>query len=175
MSTRTQVNPPATIPATSTSTHGGAGNNGKVLILDGNGKADGLDITTLKAAAKVDTVAATNVGAGASGKALVVDGAGKAAGRVLETDGAKLDGIQSGVATLVAGAATVAVKVTANTRIVVSPKNPVPGAGSLTVNYGALVADRTPGAPGSFIISALLAAGTINVLDTSDVDWIAIG
>jgi hypothetical protein len=39
---------------------------------------------------------ATNGGAGNATKALLLDAAGKAAGRVLETDGAKLDGIAAG-------------------------------------------------------------------------------
>ena len=45
----------------------------------------------------------------------------------------------------------------------------------LTTNYAALSGDRSVGAPGSFKIKAVVAAGTINVADVSTVDWLAIG
>lgn len=50
-------------------------------------------------------------------------------------------------------------------------KTPVGDA--LTVKYAALAADRIDGAPGSFKISALIAAGggAINGADTSTIDW----
>ena len=47
----------------------------------------------------VSSATATNGGAGNAGKVLALDASGKAAGRVLETDGAKLDGIISPVLT----------------------------------------------------------------------------
>lgn len=59
-----------------------------------------------------------------------------------------------------------------NTSIVVSQNAPVGDA--LTVKYAALVADRVNGAPGSFQITAITAAGggTANGADTSTIDWI---
>jgi len=48
---------------------------------------------------------------------------------------------------------------------------PVPGAGNLTISLFAPVADRVLGAAGSFKPRAALADGTVNVLDTSDVEW----
>lgn len=82
--------------------------------------------------------------------------------------------IQSGVATLTAGdSGAIAATVTANTRIVVTLKTA--NTTTLTTNYAALSGDRSVGAPGSFKIKAVVAAGTINVADVSTVDWIAIG
>lgn len=56
-------------------------------------------------------------------------------------------------------------------KILVSLKTPVGDA--LTIKYAALAADRAPGAPGSFKISALSAAGggAINGVDVSTIDW----
>ena len=82
--------------------------------------------------------------------------------------------VQSGVATLTAGdSGAIAATVTANTRIIVSLKTA--NTTTLTTNYAALSGDRSVGAPGSFRIKAVVAAGTINVADVSTVDWIAIG
>lgn len=82
--------------------------------------------------------------------------------------------IQSGVATLTAGdSGAIAATVTANTRIIVTLKTA--NTTTLTTNYAALSGDRSVGAPGSFKIKAVVAAGTINVADVSTVDWIAIG
>jgi len=84
--------------------------------------------------------------------------------------------IQKGTAAIVAGtgktAAIPAFMNGVNTSIVVSLKTPVGDA--LTVKYAALAADRVDGAPGSFQISALIAAGggAVNGADTSTVDWI---
>jgi hypothetical protein len=60
-----------------------------------------------------------------------------------------------------------------SSQIEVSVGTPVPGAGNLTVRYGVLETSRTNGAgTGSFTISALNAAGTLNALDQStNVRW----
>lgn len=50
---------------------------------------------------------ATNNGAGDAGKVLKLDGNGKAAGRVLETDGAKLDGIDANATAVVKRTVTI--------------------------------------------------------------------
>lgn len=92
--------------------------------------------------------------------------------------GSQAGSIQSGSTTLVAGTSpAISAAVTANTRIIGFVKTMTPGAGNLTVQYGALATDRVVGAvgTGSFKIKALVAAGTINVNDVSVVDWIAIG
>lgn len=82
--------------------------------------------------------------------------------------------IQSGVATLTAGdSGAIAATVTANTRILVTLKTA--NTTTLTTGYAALSGDRSVGAPGSFKIKAIVAAGTINIADVSTVDWIAIG
>jgi hypothetical protein len=78
--------------------------------------------------------------------------------------------VQKGTTTLVAGVSPlVAATITATSRIGFAIKDPANGA--LTVKFAALTADRVVGAPGSFRITALLAAGTINIADTSAMDW----
>lgn len=82
--------------------------------------------------------------------------------------------IQGGVATLVAGVtAAIAANISANSRIVALLKNP--NTTALTTDYAALAADRVNGSPGSFKLTALVAAGTINVNDISDLDWLVFG
>lgn len=84
-------------------------------------------------------------------------------------------GIQSGTSTLVAGTVTIVATITASSRIVVTIQDAVPGAGNLTIELAVPNATRVVGAPGSFDVQANIAAGTINVLDTSTFDWIVIG
>lgn len=84
--------------------------------------------------------------------------------------------VQAGTTTLVAGVSpAIAANINANSRIFGFIKTMTPGAGNLTVQYGALASNRTVGTPGSFEITALLAAGTINTADTSVLDWLVIG
>lgn len=83
--------------------------------------------------------------------------------------------IQAGTTTLVAGVSpAIAAVITASSRIFGFVKVMTPGAGNLTVEYGALAADRAIGSPGSFKITALLAAGTINNVDVSSIDWLVV-
>lgn len=85
-------------------------------------------------------------------------------------------GIQSGVTTIdgaTGKSPAIVATITASSRILVTLKNPANGA--LTVKFAALVGDRVVGAPGSFKVAALVAAGTVNTADTSDVDWLVIG
>lgn len=80
-------------------------------------------------------------------------------------------GIRRGTVTLVSGTATVAdTSVTANTRIVLTPTTLAPGAGNQTVSFSV----PTKTASTSFVVRANVAAGTINNLDTSTLDYIAI-
>lgn len=71
--------------------------------------------------------------------------------------------------------ASIAATITAASRIEVTVKTPVGDA--LTIKYGALSADRVIGAPGSFMIAALVAAGggAVNVADSSTVDYLIVG
>jgi len=79
--------------------------------------------------------------------------------------------MQGGTTTLVLGISPLIVaNITPTSRIVCTVKDP---AGvNLTASYGALASSRVNGTPGSFRITAMLAAGTINILDGSTVDWL---
>lgn len=99
---------------------------------------------------------------GASGQSLTTSGAG-----VLSWSNA----LQSGTGTLTAGAQTITANISVNSRILVTFKDPSPGAGSLTTSISAPSAGRSVGTPGSFAVQANLADGSINVLDTSTFDW----
>lgn len=100
--------------------------------------------------------------------------AGEVVADLTAMDGRNSSLIQSGVATLTAGdSGAIAATVTASTRIIVTLKTA--NTTTLTTGYAALSGDRSVGAPGSFRIKAIVAAGTINVADVSTVDWIAIG
>jgi hypothetical protein len=79
--------------------------------------------------------------------------------------------VQRGVVTLSSGVtATISAHITSASRIVVSQKSPSGTAN--TVEYSALTGDRSTGSPGTFKITALIAAGTINTADNSTVDWV---
>jgi len=81
--------------------------------------------------------------------------------------------IRVGQVTLEAGTATVTdAQTTANTRVLLTPYGtPSPGAGNLTNTYGHV--SNSAGA--SFVVRANLEDGTINNLDTSTLNYIAIG
>jgi len=86
--------------------------------------------------------------------------------------GSSVTNQQSGTATLAAGTVSIAATITAASVIVATVKTPANH--TLTVDYAVLSADRSVGAPGSFKITAVLAAGTINTADTSTIDWIVV-
>ncbi len=96
---------------------------------------------------------------------------------LLTTTSATGVAIQSGEATIVDGeTALIEATITAASRIVGFLKTPVTG--TLTVKFAALDSDRVvgvAGAGGGFKLTALVAAGTINVADDSVLDWIVIG
>lgn len=79
--------------------------------------------------------------------------------------------VQSGTATLTAGTVTVAMNVTAATRVTMSWKgNPA------TLTTQIVSPTRNVGAPGSVVFNGLVAALTVNVADNvSTFDWIAVG
>jgi hypothetical protein len=84
---------------------------------------------------------------------------------------------QSGSATLVAGTVTVTgVTLTANSVVTFSRKTQG-GTVSSTVGYEAPSASRTAGGTftGSFVLNAVVAAGTVNAADTSVIDWFVVG
>lgn len=107
-------------------------------------------------------------GATANRTATFADGTGTAP--IVTSTGNGL--IRHGTVTLVAGTATVTdTAVTANTRIVLTATTLTPGAGNLTISFSV----PTKTASTSFVVRANLADGTINNLDTSVLDYIAIG
>jgi|SRR6478735_5389473 len=78
--------------------------------------------------------------------------------------------MQSGTTTLVLGISPlIAANINATSNIVCTLRTPV--GVNLTTGYAATAAARVNGNPGSFRITAMLAAGTINILDGSTVDW----
>ncbi len=86
-------------------------------------------------------------------------------------------GIYKGTGTLTAGTSAAPISapgLAATSRILVNVSTMTPGAGNLTVQYSALNADRVTGLAGTFKITALLAAGTINIADVSLVDYIVM-
>lgn len=134
--------------------------------------------TTIDAAAAVALTAKKNRGANEIDLGLImssaVDEVQKAADATFATTAALAAAVaaavQKGTTTLVAGASpAIAATITASSRIGVTLKDPANG--TLTHKFAALSADRVVGAPGSFKITALLAAGTINAADTSTMDW----
>lgn len=79
-------------------------------------------------------------------------------------------GVQSGTTTLVAGVSpAVACYLSANS--VVTWGLEAPAGTALTIEYAALAANRSNGTPGSFKITALIAAGTIDAANTSTLRW----
>lgn len=155
-------------------TAAGAAEWGAVNLADTDA-VTGLLPTANLAPGTAAQIAVTNAGATAKVDVSISGDATLAATGALTVT--KLNGslFQSGVATLVAGVtAAIAATVTANTRIVAFLKTP--NTTNSTAKYAALDADRSIGAPGSFKITAIIAAGdTINVADVSTVDWIAFG
>lgn len=81
------------------------------------------------------------------------------------------NGDNSGVATLIAGVVTILFPdLTASSRIFATCKTP--RVTTLTTNYIARDTGRIVGT--SFTLEAVVAAGTINVADLSDLDWYVI-
>ena len=119
----------------------------------------------------------TNVGTIGSGAAMFCDSNDRpsTAIRAKTADGATRDIIQqSGAQVLTAGTtALIPATITATSRIIVTQKTP--GTTTNTVEYSALGTDRVigiGGAGGGFKLTALVAAGTINVADVSTLDWV---
>jgi uncharacterized protein (DUF697 family) len=81
--------------------------------------------------------------------------------------------IQTGTATLVAGTVTITARLT-STSVIQLTRNTVGGTVTSTIMYAAPAATRNVSAS-TFVILAVVAAGTINVADTSTVDWVVLG
>ena len=81
--------------------------------------------------------------------------------------------IQTGIATLAAGTATVSARLTSSSVILLT-RATKGGTVTSTIGYSAPVADRDASA-GTFVLLAVVAAGTINVADESDVEWVVLG
>ena len=80
---------------------------------------------------------------------------------------------QYGTATLVAGTVTVSARLTSTSTIQLT-RNTVGGTVTSTIMYAAAAASRSTSAS-TFVILAVVAAGTINTADESTVDWVVIG
>lgn len=108
-----------------------------------------------------------NADANLANKALLSDGAGNLSWG---------NAIQSGAANLTNGvSAAIPANISATSRIFIQAGDVVPGAGNLTIDYRPLAADRVNGTPGSFKITAVIAAGTINALDQSQgIMWMVL-
>lgn len=93
------------------------------------------------------------------------------AGVLSPADKTKLDTMQAGTGTLVAGTATIAANITALSRITVSMKDP--GAGAITGFAGFKVpaAARVVGAPGSFDVTAIDDAKATIATAVCTFDW----
>jgi hypothetical protein len=79
---------------------------------------------------------------------------------------------QYGTVVLVAGTATVSTAaVTANSRVFFT--RTTSNTTTLTLAYACTT--KTPGAPGSFVVQAQVAAGTLNNADISTLDWFVVG
>ena len=82
---------------------------------------------------------------------------------------------QSGSAVLVAGTVTVSgVTLTANSVILMSRKTQG-GTITSTVGYEAPSGSRGSGNGATFVINAVVAAGTVAASDTSTIDWLIVG
>lgn len=95
-------------------------------------------------------------------------------GFMSSTDKTKLDSIQGGTATLVAGTVTVAATITASSRIPM-PSITDPGAGAITGFAGFTITNKVVGAPGSFDITAIDDAKATIATAIPVVDWVVIG
>lgn len=81
--------------------------------------------------------------------------------------------VQTGTATLAAGTVTVTARLTSSSVILLTRKT-AGGTTTLTLGYSAPGATRDTSA-GTFVILAVVAAGTINTADESVVDWVVLG
>lgn len=139
-----------------TNARGVAANAGDPFILDPAGLGDGLNFNAIATGGTAHQV---------------LHGAGGIYSPITPAD-LSAPGTLRGAngVTLAAGIAHIALPdLTVNSSITVTVSTMVPGLGSLTVQYSPTDASRTPGV--GFDITALLAAGTINVLDTSTVNF----
>lgn len=98
---------------------------------------------------------------------------GSVNGFMSAADKTKLDTVQSGTSTLTNGVSpTVAATITANSRIMLTLKTP---SGTVLGILCAPAADRTIGAPGSFIARSFTVGDLANANDQSTFDWLVIG
>lgn len=146
----------------------GAGNTSTLALLEL--AANGTNFVGFKAPDAIAsdvTWVLPNADANLANKALLSDGAGNLSWG---------NAIQSGAANLTNGvSAAIPANISATSRIFIQAQETVPGAGNLTIDYRPLAADRINGTPGSFKITAVIAAGTINALDQSQgIMWMVL-
>lgn len=94
-------------------------------------------------------------------------------GFMSSADKTKLDSIQTGTATLVAGTVTVAATITASSRIP-APGITDPGAGAITGLAGFKITNKVIGAPGSFDITAIDDTGATIATAICVLDWLVV-
>lgn len=83
-------------------------------------------------------------------------------------------GFQAGSAVLVAGTVTVTGVTLTSTSVILLSRKTQGGTINTTVSYEAPSASRNTGAS-TFVINAVVAAGTVQNADTSTIDYIVIG
>lgn len=94
------------------------------------------------------------------------------AGFMSAVDKTKLDTVQGGTDTLSSGTVTISTAtITANSRIMITMKDP--GAGAITgfAAFDVPVGTRTPGAPGSFVVNAIDDAKSLIATAACTFDW----
>jgi hypothetical protein len=122
------------------------------------------------------TVPASSVPSPSDGPVMFADSADRPTTtiRAKTPDGETHDVIpQSGTTTLVAGTTELIPATITASKILITLRDPITA--SLTVDYAALEDDRVVGLAaddGGFILTALVAAKTINVADESVLDWV---
>ncbi len=117
------------------------------------------------------TITVPNANLGGLGSQLAVDLLRNTCTQAAADVNALQAGVQKGTATLSSGTVTVSTAtITATSRILVSMKTP---GGTLTLTTGYIARDsaRSVGAPGTFTLEAIVAAGSINTADNSVLDW----
>jgi hypothetical protein len=95
-------------------------------------------------------------------------------GFMSSADKAKVDSIQSGSDTLVAGTVTVAANITASSRIP-APGITDPGVGAITGLAALKITNKVVGAPGSFDVTAIDDTGATIATAVCVFEWLVVG
>jgi hypothetical protein len=107
------------------------------------------------------------------GGAVHADATTSVAGFMSSTDKTKLDSVQAGTGTLSSGTVTISTAtITASSRIQVTMTDP--GAGAITGFAALKVTSKTPGAPGSFDVTAIDDAKATIATAACVFDWLVV-